>query len=174
MTNVQIYVGTYAKYNNGSIKGAWLDLSNYSDYDELQKAMQELHKDEQDPEFMIQDYECSKLIEELGLISECHISEEIFEIIEEIENCYYDEDVIEAYIYCTSSGSSEMQDILDKVNDCYCGEFDNDIAFTEQLLLETGDIPNELPNYVHIDWERTSFDIMMDYSTYNNHYFRNY
>jgi hypothetical protein len=33
------------KYNEGSIFGEWLQLSNYSDYDELLKAMKELHKD---------------------------------------------------------------------------------------------------------------------------------
>lgn len=25
----RIYVGTYAKYSSGSIKGAWLDLEDY-------------------------------------------------------------------------------------------------------------------------------------------------
>ncbi|WP_317226435.1 antirestriction protein ArdA [Chryseobacterium arthrosphaerae] len=43
-----IYVGTYAKYNNGSLFGKWLDLGDYSDYDELITAMYELHFDEQD------------------------------------------------------------------------------------------------------------------------------
>lgn len=31
MTTIQVYVGTYAKYNNGSIQGAWLDLEQYND-----------------------------------------------------------------------------------------------------------------------------------------------
>jgi len=50
----RIYVGTYAKYNAGSIKGAWLDLEDYSDRDAFLEACRELHKDEQDPEFMFQ------------------------------------------------------------------------------------------------------------------------
>jgi len=172
MTNVQIYVGTYAKYNNGSIYGAWLKLEDYSDYEELQNAMRNLHKDEEDPEFMFQDYECSEAIENLGLISEYHISENIFEIIQEIENCSYEEEVIEAYINCIDSSANDIREIIDKVNETYSGEYSNDIEFTQQLLEETGDLCSNLPNYIHIDWDRTANDIMMDYSSYNNHYFR--
>ena len=170
MANVQIYVGTYSKYNNGSIYGKWLNLEDYSGYEDLLKAMRELHKDEEAPEFMIQDFECSGIVEGLGLISECHISQEIYELTEAIEKCDYDEAVIEAYITCI--GSNEVYDAIEKVNECYCGEFSSDIGFTEQLLEDTGDIPQNLPNYIHIDWERTALDIMMDYSTHNNHYFR--
>ncbi len=171
MTNVQIYVGTYAKYNNGSIYGKWFKLKDYSDYLELQKAIKEYHKDEEDPEFMIQDYECSEIIESLGLISECHISKEIYEIIEEIEDCCYEEEIVEAYIHCFG-GANNIQEILDNVNESYCGEFLSDVQFTELLLEETGDLKPELPSYIHIDWERTASDIMMDYANHNNHYFR--
>lgn len=73
LDTVSIYVGTYAKYNNGSLFGKWLDLADYSNYDELITTMYELHSDEQDPEFMFQDYECP-FLEKMGLLSECHIS----------------------------------------------------------------------------------------------------
>lgn len=51
----QLYVGTYAKYNNGSIEGAWLTLSDYANKAEFLAACRKLHKDESDPEFMFQD-----------------------------------------------------------------------------------------------------------------------
>ena len=172
MTNVQIYVGTYEKYNNGSIYGAWLKFEDYSDYEDLKKAMRELHKDEDDPEFMIQDYECSWIIKGLDLISESYISEDIFNIIDVIKNCTYEEEVIEAYIYSIGNVSNDIQDVLEKVNESYCGEFSSDQTFTQQLLEETGDLSSVLPSYIHIDWERTAYDIMMDYSCHNNHYFR--
>lgn len=172
MTNVQIYVGTYEKYNNGSIYGAWLKLEDYSDYDGLRKAMRELHKDEEDPEFMFQDYECADIIKGLDLINESYISDDIFNIIEEINNCQYEEEVIEAYINCVGNGSNKIQEVLEKVNDSYCGEYSSDQEFTQEILEETGDISSELPSYIHIDWERTARDIMMDYSCYDNHYFR--
>lgn len=57
LSEARVYVGTYAKYNNGSLFGKWLDLSDYSDKEEFIEACWELHKDEEDPELMFQDYE---------------------------------------------------------------------------------------------------------------------
>lgn len=57
MDGWKIYVGTYAKYNSGSIAGAWLTLSDYANKDEFLAACRKLHKDEADPEFMFQDAE---------------------------------------------------------------------------------------------------------------------
>jgi len=53
----RIYVGTYHKYNSGSIKGAWLDLESYGDTESFVEACKELHKDESDPELMFQDFQ---------------------------------------------------------------------------------------------------------------------
>ena len=53
----RVYVGTYGKYNNGSLFGKWLDLSDYNTYGDFLKACKQLHKGERDPEFMIQDSE---------------------------------------------------------------------------------------------------------------------
>ena len=38
LSEAKVYVGTYAKYNNGSLFGAWLDLSDYSDKEEFYEA----------------------------------------------------------------------------------------------------------------------------------------
>lgn len=54
---VRVYVGTWKKYNNGSIYGKWLTLNNYSTYDEFLSACRQVHLNEKDPEFMIQDKE---------------------------------------------------------------------------------------------------------------------
>lgn len=53
----KVYVGTYKKYNEGNLAGAWLDLSNYGSYAEFVTACKKLHGDERDPELMIQDTE---------------------------------------------------------------------------------------------------------------------
>ena len=53
----RIYVGTYAKYNDGSIDGKWIDISEYNTYEDFLEACYNLHADEDDPEFMVQDYE---------------------------------------------------------------------------------------------------------------------
>lgn len=53
----KIYVGIYRKYNNGSIEGKWMTLSDYADKDEFIEACKALHKDEENPELMFQDWE---------------------------------------------------------------------------------------------------------------------
>lgn len=53
----KVYIGTYKKYNSGNLKGVWLNLDNYSTYAEFLDACKEAHKDEADPEYMIQDTE---------------------------------------------------------------------------------------------------------------------
>jgi len=56
-TTPAIYVGTYHKYNCGSLFGKWLNLTEFDDLDDFYTACQTLHADEQDPEFMFQDWE---------------------------------------------------------------------------------------------------------------------
>ncbi|NCH73591.1 antirestriction protein ArdA [Cronobacter dublinensis] len=56
-TTPAVYVGTYHKYNCGSIYGQWFDLTDFDDEDEFQEACRALHANESDPEFMFQDWE---------------------------------------------------------------------------------------------------------------------
>ena len=53
----RVYVGTWGKYNSGSIAGAWIDLSKMENYAAFLAECRKVHKDERDPEFMIQDSE---------------------------------------------------------------------------------------------------------------------
>ena len=175
MTNLQncldtasIYCGTYAKYNNGSLYGKWLNLGDYSNYDELLTAMYELHSDEQDPEFMLQDYEGCSLFEKLGLIGESFLSPEIYSIAEQINESEYDSEVFEAVL--DNFMSIDFQTAYEYVNNFYYGEFANDIEFVEYLY--ENDIPFNLPSFVVIDWESTARNIMYDYFESNGHYFR--
>lgn len=59
MMKPKVYVGTYGKYNNGSLAGGWITLTDYKSYDEFVAACHRLHKDEPDAELMIQD--CSDM-----------------------------------------------------------------------------------------------------------------
>lgn len=92
MTNTEvtprIYVGTYAKYNNGSIEGAWLDLTDYADAEDFLNACKELHKDEEDPELMFQDFEGFPDFLYSESMGESEIQKIIdsIEILEKIEN----------------------------------------------------------------------------------------
>jgi hypothetical protein len=67
-----VYVGTYAKYNDGSIFGAWIDLTLIQDEEDFNELCKAIHYLEEDPEFMFQDWQSipSKYISESGLSSE--------------------------------------------------------------------------------------------------------
>ena len=43
-----IYCGTYKKYNEGSLFGAWLDLRTFDSYEEFIDVCKQLHADEDD------------------------------------------------------------------------------------------------------------------------------
>lgn len=53
--NPKVYVGTYAKYNNGSISGGWISLKSCKNYDDFIKKCYALHSDERESELMVQD-----------------------------------------------------------------------------------------------------------------------
>lgn len=57
MCNPKVYVGTYKKYNEGSIAGGWVSLRDCKDYQQFLSKCRSLHRRERDPEYMIQDYE---------------------------------------------------------------------------------------------------------------------
>lgn len=173
ISEIRVYVGTYHKYNCGSIDGEWLDLSDYSDINEFYEACKELHSDEEDPEYMFQDYEAPEFFISNNLIWEGGISDKIYEVIEALEDADYDFEVYEAYANnCGFDG--DIEKLISDTEEAYQGEYQNDEEFAEELADQLGLIPenNSWPNS-YIDWERAARDLMMDYFEYSGHYFRN-
>lgn len=133
VTQAKVYVGTYRKYNDGSICGKWLNLSDYSDKDEFYKACYELHEDEQDPEFMFQDYEDIPN----GLISENWISDRLFEVLETLEDM--DANLLEPFlIWCNNEHKSftdeDIDDLLSSFQDDYIGAYNSEEDFAEEQI----------------------------------------
>ena len=89
------------------------------------------------------------------------------EIEEMAEDKNWDIGAVRAYM------DLRIEDNLDNFEEAYCGEWNSDEDFVRNLLDDIGTIPDDLPGYVHIDWESTARDIMMDYSEECGHYFRN-
>ena len=79
MKNPRIYVGTWAKYNAGSLSGEWLALKDYDNYSELCEVMRAIHEDEIDPEPMIQD--CEDFPEGFSVVSGSLSEEEYNDIL---------------------------------------------------------------------------------------------
>ena len=134
----RIYVGTYAKYNAGSIKGAWLDLDDYADRDAFMEAAKALHADESDPELMFQDFEGFPR----AYYGESHIKPELWAWLELDES---DCEIVEAY----HAGVEEDADI-DRAREAYMGTAENESDWAYEYLNDTGllgDIPEWARNY---------------------------
>lgn len=113
-TGPKIYVGTYEKYNSGSLKGDYLYPADYADEDDFLEACSKLHPDEESPEFMFQDVEGLPA----GLVEESYLSDDLFVYLEAIENM--DDDKKDAYeAYC---GHHKKYDVGDFIDD-YQGDY---------------------------------------------------
>lgn len=99
LMQASVYVGTYGKYNSGSIAGKWLQLSKYESKNEFLQMCKRLHKDESDPEFMFQDYENVSD----SMIGESFISDEIWKVLAVLKK--YDANRQEAFAeWCEANG----------------------------------------------------------------------
>jgi len=168
----RIYCGTYSKYNNGSIKGEWFDLSDYSDADELFEAFAQLHSDEDDPEYMFQDYEADNVIRSMFSESMCSDDvQKIYDAIDLIEDSYHDIEVIESAV---SIFSCDIERAIQYCDEDYNGEHNSDADFAENMANELGYMDNAT-SWPHncIDWDYAARELMYDYSEHNGHYFRN-
>lgn len=157
-----VYVGTYAKYNNGSIQGKWMRLEDYEDFDSFVDACRELHKDEEDPEFMCQDYE--------GLPKNkyCESGLEWIREFYELADDYTDSEIEMILEYWDEVG--DYRDPKDILDDYYCESMD-DYDFGYMIAHETGDIPDWLECYV--DYEKMGKEYKWDFTETSNYIFWN-
>ena len=154
--NPSVYCGTYAKYNNGSLFGQWIDLTTFDSYDEFHNYCCALHADEDDPELMMQDYEC-------------------------FPYCYYDDcmgedgfDKIKLYWEMCEEHKAEAVDAwlsltcgddLDGFEEAYQGEWDSEVEFAEYIFDECYcDVLRSLPrNFTYyIDYKAFARDLFID------------
>src|SRR6266446_818036 len=142
-TTPRVYVGTYAKYNGGSIAGAWLDLDDYADKDSFIEACRELHKNEADPELMFQDHEGIPA----GMISESHISEDVWDWLALDDN---DKELLAVYReHIRDDGD------IEEAREHFMGNgYNTESDWAEEWLRDTGGlegVPKHLENYIDFE-----------------------
>jgi antirestriction protein len=143
MDDPSVYVGTYAKYNNGSIDGAWVSLEGH-DKESFYEECRELHKDEADPELMFQDFQNFPR----DFYGESGLDNQIWEWLE------LDDDermMVEMYYDAIGNGRN-----ITDANDAFVGKYDSEEDFAQQFSEETGGIPSDCPTWITscIDWNR--------------------
>jgi len=146
-TSPKLYVGTFAKYTNGSIKGAWLELEGH-DKESFLEACRELHSDESDPELMFQDFEGFPR----EFYSESSVSEALFEFANLDDN---DKELLEAYADAFSFGVDLEECTIEKAQEALAGKADTEADFAEEHVRESGALPEDTPTWLEacIDWQ---------------------
>ena len=120
-----LYCGTYKKYNEGSLFGMWIDLEACSDAEEFFDVCRELHKDEDDPEFMFQDYQGfpeSMYHESMGddaierILEYVQMSDDEKELYDDYVEVFGDTDksIDEMHDRCITKGYDSLDDFIDE------------------------------------------------------------
>lgn len=147
-TNPSIWVGCLAAYNNGHLHGKWIEVTTT---DEIQDEINNVLNTSPVPgaeEWDIFDHE--------GLGSD--ISCDLEEIVAKADFMKEHGDVGIAVLGHCGGDLEDAQNMLDN----YCGEYDNEIAYAEELFQEcyAHDMPENLRYY--FDTERFARDLFLD------------
>jgi antirestriction protein len=140
-----VYVGTYRKYNEGSIAGEWIDLEDYAgDRDGFLAKCAEIHSDEADPELMFQDFQGFPR----DFYGESCLDEKLFAWLELDES---ERELIERY----EDAFGYAPDDIEQAREVYIGTYTSGADYAESLAIENGDIPTNLPTWIAdaIDWD---------------------
>ena len=151
-TTPAVYVGTYHKYNSGSLSGKWLNLTDFDDKAEFVAACHALHANEHDPELMFQDIE--------GIPSQfCSESSVNWDFIDAYKQAK-DESNDAAFIaWAEHYGVCDY----DTFRGAYLGEAESEEAFAIEYAEETGilsSIPETLQKY--FDYDAFTRDLFCD------------
>lgn len=96
----------------------------------------------------------------------------------------HDSDIESVYTFATAWAECEQEmDVVvaaleagveaDDIDEAYCGQFDNDEAFAEDMADNIGAIDRDAKWPTNcIDWEQAARELMHDYSEQNGYYFR--
>ena len=169
ITSLEItIVATHKNFGDAAKETLDFDLMTYNSFEELEEAIRE-ELDNLEAPFESADTGADAweyYVETWGDVHQKYqsLDEDLYNYVNAIDNTSYDKDVIDAAIDCDVS--------IDDIDEAYNGSFNSDEDFVEQLLTDIGTIPNNLPSYVHIDWEATARDVMQDYVESSGHYFR--
>jgi len=167
---MNVYIGTYAKYNAGSLFGKWLSLEDFNSKEEFLQEAVSIHKDESDPELMFQDYENIPN----QLIDESWISENLWRLMELEEE---EKEPFMIYVNNIGCDLDEFDQVYQDFQECYSGNWNENwsdprLKFAENLFDEVYEVPENIQSY--IDYEKFSNDLFMsDYWEVDGHVFRN-
>ena len=156
-----LYCGTYGKYNSGNLRGIWVDISTFDDYDEFVNFCLAIHADEEDPELMYQDFENMPD----SLYHESMGEKEFNKIAEYCELCDdYGVSAVDDFLEWYSTED------LDNMHDAYVGVYDSREDFAREIVSDCYDIENIMGNLAcYFDYEAFARDLFMGDYYFGSH-----
>ena len=138
LNEARIYVGTYAKYNNGSFQGKWVELSDFYDLDGFMERCAEIYGNEEEPEYMLQDWENIPD----SLIDESRLEENFFELRDELDRL---NDTEKEAFWTWEEGnniklSQDAYDLVKSFQSVYVGSYASKEDFAEELVRMENDL----------------------------------
>ena len=167
---MNVYIGTYAKYNAGSLYGKWLTAEDFDSKEEFLTEAVSIHKDERDPELMFQDFEDIPS----SLIGESWISENLWRLIEVGE---HEKESFMLFVENMGYDLDDFDKVYEDFQESYAGNWNENCSdprlnFAENLFDEVYEVPENIQPY--IDYEKFSNDLFLtDYWEVDGHVFRN-
>lgn len=137
-----VYVGTYGKYNSGSLEGEWVDLTRFDSKKEfLNYCYNTLHANERDAELMFQDYE---YIPEI-FIGESFIDERFWDFMK--ENNDYPFDVK----YAVANHVSDVDEYFNVIDDIVFYPGCKDMSDVAYYSVKNFGYPQNMEEYFDFD-----------------------
>ena len=153
---INVYVGTWGKYNDGSIDGEWVDLSDFNTPEEFKEyCYGQLHADEEDAELMFQDVEGPSWVHEV--ISEYGMNYDMVWGWLALDD--YEKPVVDGYIELYGiNGFNDFDELVEAAQDAYRGgegqDFDDWVQddFSETMgHMSVSDFLDRYYNWVDFD-----------------------
>ena len=148
----KVYIADLAAYNEGKLIGEWIDLSDFSDGEEVMSKIQELIEkwsEEQNverEEYAVHDYENFPK----SIYSE-YMGEDDFQSVidywEAIKNSDYPEEVVEDYM--SYKGMSDFSEAISDMENSYYGKFEDIEDFASNWVDGAG-MPSNPEYYIYI------------------------
>jgi len=151
-TSPAIYVGTYHKYNCGSLFGKWFDLTDFDDKSDFMEACHALHANESDPELMFQDWE--------GIPDKFASESSVDWAFIEAYKRAVDDGKDEAFVaWVEFTGECDY----DAFEDAWCGEAASEEDYAYDYVQEHG-LLNEVPESLrgYFDYDAYGRDMFMN------------
>ena len=157
---LRVYVGTFGKYNRGSLAGKWLNIKDYKNVDEFDKACRQLHSNEYDPEFMFQDWEYIPN----KFIGGGWIDPKLFELIHHPNMEHIDINTLFDFLDDVDFTNLETYEIIGKFEECYRGYWDSFREFAYEEFYSTKICPTGCHCENYMDWDKYAHDLKQDYT----------